>query len=189
VYSKEKGFTRPPTGVPRSPIRAARVSVPPNYSGHAIVDGEERPLGFLRADDPPAEDRSDLPTPRFDGLPRVSDLGGGTRHPPRSPLPASYEAAETVPTPFPVSTIPTGASPRPHGETRAADPSPPPRESERGERRAEDSPFRFLSGQGLGLEELLLLGLILFLLRESGDGDRGDLDETVILLGLLLFWG
>jgi hypothetical protein len=81
-------------------------------------------------------------------------------------------------------------SPRPHGETCAADPSPPPRESERGERRAEDSPFRFLSGQGLGLEELLLLGLILFLLRENGDTpDRGDLDETVILLGLLLLLG
>ena len=42
----------------------------------------------------------------------------------------------------------------------------------------------------LGLEELLLLGLILFLLREGeGCHDRGDLDETVILLGLLLFLG
>jgi hypothetical protein len=37
------------------------------------------------------------------------------------------------------------------------------------------------------LEELLLLGLILFLLMENSDcPDRGDLDETVILLGLLL---
>jgi hypothetical protein len=42
----------------------------------------------------------------------------------------------------------------------------------------------------VGLEELLLLGLILFLLRENGDSpDRGDLDETVILLGLLLLLG
>jgi hypothetical protein len=46
----------------------------------------------------------------------------------------------------------------------------------------------FLS-HGLGLEELLLLGLILFLLREGEGEDRGDLDETVILLGLLLLLG
>jgi hypothetical protein len=49
---------------------------------------------------------------------------------------------------------------------------------------------RFPFGRGLGMEELLILGLILFLLRESGDSeDRGDLDETVILLGLLLILG
>ena len=33
------------------------------------------------------------------------------------------------------------------------------------------------------------LGLILFLLREGEGEDRGDLDETVILLGLLLLLG
>jgi hypothetical protein len=49
---------------------------------------------------------------------------------------------------------------------------------------------RFPFGRGLGLEELLILGLILFLLRESGEcEDRGDLDETVILLGLVLLLG
>ena len=37
---------------------------------------------------------------------------------------------------------------------------------------------------------LWILGLILFLLHESGDcEDRGDIDETVILLGLLLLLG
>jgi hypothetical protein len=47
-----------------------------------------------------------------------------------------------------------------------------------------------LSGQGIGLEELLLAGLILFLLRENETcAERGDLDETVILLGLLLLLG
>jgi hypothetical protein len=40
------------------------------------------------------------------------------------------------------------------------------------------------------MEELLLLGLILFLLRESeACPERGDLEETVILLGLLLLLG
>ena len=49
---------------------------------------------------------------------------------------------------------------------------------------------RFPFGHGIGLEELLLLGLILFLLHECGDGEeRGDLDETVVLLGLLLLLG
>ena len=37
---------------------------------------------------------------------------------------------------------------------------------------------------------ILLLGLILLLLHESaGNEDRGDLDQTVLLLGLLLFLG
>ena len=45
-------------------------------------------------------------------------------------------------------------------------------------------------GHGIGTEELLILGLILFLLLEGGEGeDKGDLTETVILLGLLLMLG
>ena len=48
----------------------------------------------------------------------------------------------------------------------------------------------FPFGHGLGGEELLLLGLIFFLLKEGeGQGDRGDLDLTVILLAALLFCG
>ena len=182
MYSKEKGFTRPPSGALRSPARPGRVSVPPNYRGHAIVNGEERPLGTLGQDTPSAEDRADLPIPRFDGLPRVSDLGSGSRHPSRS-IPATFETAETA---------------RPSAAEEAADrvaeyrllpPPPTPRPTESGEHKGESCPPRFLSGHGLGLEELLLLGLILFLLREGGDEDRGDLDETVILLGLLLLLG
>jgi len=42
----------------------------------------------------------------------------------------------------------------------------------------------------VGMEELLIIGLILFLLYESAScEDRGDIDETVILLGLLLLLG
>ena len=48
----------------------------------------------------------------------------------------------------------------------------------------------FPFGHGIGFEEILLLGLIFFLLKEGeGQPDRGDLDETVILLAILLFCG
>ena len=48
----------------------------------------------------------------------------------------------------------------------------------------------FPFGHGFGLEELLLLGLIFFLLKEGeNQSERGDLDETVILLAFLLFCG
>ena len=48
----------------------------------------------------------------------------------------------------------------------------------------------FPFGHGLGFEELLLLGLILFLLHE-GESDRedSDLSMTLLLLGALLFCG
>ncbi len=46
----------------------------------------------------------------------------------------------------------------------------------------------FPFGHGLGTEEWLLIGLIFLLLREAGP-ERGDLDETVLLLGLLLLGG
>ncbi|MBE6585718.1 MAG: hypothetical protein E7645_04225 [Ruminococcaceae bacterium] len=52
---------------------------------------------------------------------------------------------------------------------------------------------RFPFGHGFGFEELLLLGLILFLLREGGeDGknqEENDLNMTIFLLGALLFLG
>jgi hypothetical protein len=96
MYSKERGFSRPPTGggAAYRPSRTPRVSVPPNYSGHAIVDGEERPLGMLREDTSSVEDRADLPTPRFDGLPRISELGGESRRAPRT-LSGTFAAADT----------------------------------------------------------------------------------------------
>ena len=45
----------------------------------------------------------------------------------------------------------------------------------------------FPFGHGIGYEELLLIGLIFFLMKEC-DG-QGDFKETVILLGLLLLGG
>ena len=184
VYSKDTGFTAAPPSSLRPPRRSPRVSVPPNYRGHAIVDGEERPLGSADStiserprDTPPT---ADTPVPRFDGLPRVSQLGETRR---RHPTPCLSEDTETgeaeeivKPDPQPSTLLhpPLPPSPAihlpPQGST--ALPSPP---------RGILSP---------GLEELLLLGLILFLLREGGEStDRGDLDETVILLGLLLLLG
>ena len=175
VYSKERGFTAPPMGAAQRPSRTPRVSVPPNYSGHAIVDGEERARGDLHRDAPGAEGRGDAPTLRFDDLPRVSELGGEMRRVPRTLSPVETEPI--IPTDEEHSSTEVRALPPPHpaeGEGK----SPP------------SSPLRFLSGQGIGLEELLLAGLILFLLRENETcAERGDLDETVILLGLLLLLG
>ena len=180
MYSKDRGFTASPVGAQR-PSRTPRVSVPPNYSGHAIVDGEERPLGVMREEAVGAEERSDGPTPRFDGLPRVSELGGGMRTASRA-LSAPFTVAES-------SAAPDEGASREGSETRL---SAPPRPVEEGS--SPTGSHGLLSGVGLGAEELLLLGLILFLLRENdrgGEGgcDRGDLDETVILLGLLLLLG
>ena len=73
MYSKEKGFTHAPVGAGsvHRPNRAPRVSIPPNYRGHAIV--EER-MGDGEVD-------SSAPVPRFEGLPRVSQLGDGRSRP------------------------------------------------------------------------------------------------------------
>ena len=195
VYSKDRGITRRepphPTGdrVPsyrHSPPE--RLQVPFNYRGHAIVDGEEHPLGSLfspETDSPPLPDlpAADQPTPRFDGLPRVSDLGDSRRHAPRT-LPASFAVAEE----------PVSPSSDPFGiPAEAVQPSPAAPVTPKPERPTQGHSFfasaRSLLGNGLGLEELLLLGLILFLLREGEGEERGDLDETVILLGLLLLLG
>lgn len=45
----------------------------------------------------------------------------------------------------------------------------------------------FPFGHGLGYEELIILGLIVFLINEC-DGE-GDLNETLLLLGILLLCG
>lgn len=197
MYSKDRGITYdsgpfPPRRQPayrqptyrqpayRQPDRP-RMQVPPNYSGHAIVDGEERPLGQIGETDPPPEIPSpEAPTPHFDDLPRVSELGDSRRHPRRT-VPASFEEAEeTAPDVRPADS-PSEAVP----SVRTPPPSPP-----APERPALFDLSRFPFGHGLGLEELLILGLILFLLHESGEcSDRGDIDETVILLGLLLLLG
>jgi len=197
VYSKERGFSHPPRAesrVPYTPRRSPRVSVPPNYSGHAIVDGEERPLGSLST---PEADTSNLPsseppTPRFDDLPRVSQLGDSHRRQSPTYLPATAYA-ETVIPPEETANTPSAAA-LPHQSPQNTTPThgaPPNATHPHGTPSNPISPpWRALGTLSLGLEELLLLGLILFLLRENTDcPDRGDLDETVILLGLLLLLG
>lgn len=176
MYSKDQGVTygrlrsaneRIPSY--RQPERP-RMQVPANYSGHAIVDGEERPLGVPEnttvgtfSTDLPGED---APTPRFDDLPRVSELGGVRRQPVVT-VPVSFEESE--PEAEPVLDTETSYTPR---KPSLFDLS------------------HFPFGHGIGWEELLILGLILFFLHEGADcEDRGDLDETVILLGLLLLFG
>ncbi len=185
MYSKfndrrPSGMPRPsPRTTPRSapvgtPSYRQRVHVPPNYSGLAIVDGEERLPGTHLSDDPPVtESPSDAlpdnrdfgqvspPEPRFDDLEQVSDL---SRRDSRL-LPVLHSAAE--------------------------DALPPPRAP--GFLDLAHFPF----GHGIGAEEWLLIGLILLVLHEAGGdrrdrhdrSDHGDLDETVILLALLLLGG
>lgn len=177
MYSKERGFTYPSPVGARPQSRASRVSVPPNYSGHAIVDGMERPLGVPAEEVAPPTERADSPVPRFDGLPRVSELGGSPRYGSGSrPLPVVTEEPPATPAEG-IADLPTS----PVSAAPAVSHSP---------HEGGLTSLRLLAGHGMGLEELLLLGLILFLLREGGEcADRGDLDQTVILLGLLLLLG
>ena len=235
MYSKERGVTSPavlrPHGSPayRQPPRE-RLQVPMNYSGHAIVDGEEQPLGMAIAREPessmvdlPAP--GDPPVPRFDGLPRVSELGDGHRHrlsPYAADTLSSGESTDMLATdgaegnPFPSTnshifpSSPTKAHPSPLAPTTShVSPSTPTNSHQIPSvpTNSHPSPLssthfhptpsaatRFpLRHDGIlphGTEDLLILGLILFLLRESEFcSDRGDLDETVILLGLLLLLG
>ena len=192
MYSKDRGVTydvhQPlPRREPayRQPGRA-RMQVPPNYSGHAIVDGEERPLGQIHEADPPSEaPSSDAPTPRFDDLPRVSDLGDSHRRPSVRTVPATFEEKQEAET-ADESVVPQDAVPaRPMAAPTSAAVATPV-----SLRHGLFDLSKFPFGHGIGFEELLILGLILFLLHESGEcEDRGDIDETVILLGLLLLLG
>ena len=107
MYSKDRGITRPAhprlMGDRAPSYRQGpreRVQVPPNYSGHAIVDGEERPLGSSFTSDSDALPSLDLPaaeqpTPRFDDLPRVSQLGDSHRRQTPTYLPAPAYAEVT----------------------------------------------------------------------------------------------
>lgn len=184
MYSKTygRGYL-PRTGEPayRQPPRTP-MQVPSNYSGHAIVDGEERPLGVMPSDggrEAPLPAR-DTPTPRFDGLPRVSDLSDASRRREHVSLPLPLPPMQDEP-------------PEPDLDEGESQDDPPAEEAVAAGSTPSRSLFdagRFPFGRGIGSDELLILGLILLLLRESGDGeDRGDLDETVILLGLILLLG
>ena len=178
VYSKEKGFTTAPVEARavHRPNRIPRVSIPPNYRGHAIVEE--------RMED--GEVDSTAPVPRFEGLPRISRLGEA---PFRSRLHYGNVVDEGSPSvPDAETAIPEGGGDE---HVRSEGGYPIGREGERTlPSGSAHSRHAFGGSLSLGTEELLLLGLILLLLREGeGCTDRGDLDETVILLGLLLLWG
>ena len=178
MYSKEKGFTTAPVEARaiHRPNRAPRVSIPPNYRGHAIV--EER-MGD-GAIDPTA------PIPRFEGLPRISQLGDAPLH---SRLHYGNVVDEGS---SPILGADASISEEGGDEyDRSEGRYPVGREGERSlPSGSAHSRHAFGGSLSLGTEELLLLGVILLLLREGEScTDRGDLDETVILLGLLLLWG
>ncbi len=172
MYSKFNDRPRPirPSAVPQGgPSYRQRVRVPPNYSGLAIVDGEERLPGTDAVPDLRAP--TDIPT---GNLPDNRDFGH------ESPPEPRFAAVE------PLGEIPH----RDHRSLPVAYTEP----------EAPEVPARtgglfdiahFPFGHGLGTEEWLLIGLILLLLHEAGNGPegRGDLDETVILLALLLLGG
>ena len=199
----------------RQPTRP-RMQVPLNYNGHAIVDGEERPLGQLDGEDTADMPTPEVPTPRFDGLPRVSELARGNdplrggegeslrrqaawESPPiaercaergaeynaeHSAEDRADEARHAESRLYETTAEEAAESAEPTGAAVPGGIAAPPR----GKGLFDLSHFPF--GHGIGAEELLLLGLILLLLRENADREnRGDLDETVILLGLLLLLG
>ncbi len=180
MYSQrnDRGDRRPTQGAiphatphttPRGmPSYRQKVRVPPNYNGLAIVDGEEQ----LPGTDTPSEALlgGDAPS---GVLPENRDFGQGL---PPEPHFDSLEQVSDLPRrdirPVSVGLSAGEAIPvsRPGGLFDLS---------------------HFPFGHGLGAEEWLILGLILLLLHEAGGNqqDRGDLDETVILLGLLLLGG
>lgn len=186
MYSKDRGYTyRVQESLGRSPSYRQpdrpRMQVPPNYSGNAIVDGEERPLGQLSEAEVPvaAELAGEGPIPTFSHVPRVSELGAPARPRPEEGMTLPETPDEPPKAPPLAPTVALAADIEAAAIPVAARPSPPLFDLS-----------RFPFGHGLGLEELLILGLILFLLHENNEcPDRGDLDETVILLGLLLLLG
>lgn len=172
MYSRIPRQPPRPTGMPSRPtsgqtVYRRAVTPPPNYSGHMFAPDGVFPDGLEPAPAPLSEAR-----PRFDDLPSVSGLPvrGGDLPPEREP----DGRQEPPPTPD------------------ATTASPP------GEDTAPASPVlldraHFPLGHGLGEEELLLLGLILFLLHEDrssppSSGDN-DLFLTLLILGFLLFCG
>ena len=166
MYSRFNDGQKPPE--PRLPAHLPsyrqRVRVPPGYRGLAVVEGSEtlpanKDFGYAGASESHVE-----------GLERLALAQGAEVLGDRERA-GEGERAEVV-----ASSLPA------EGSSPSAAPPPARREG----CLLDLSHFPF--GHGLGTEEWLLIGLILLLLREAGP-DRGDLDETVILLGLLLLGG
>jgi hypothetical protein len=207
IHAPAAGLREPAAGL-REPAYRQTVRVPPNYSGHAFRDGEERSPeqimnGDSRRDRPP--NGEEPPTPRFDNLPRVSTLGH--RENARPALPMAEERphgdlprgdlprGDLPPAEEPIPAVHTGGNEGcPCGQTCL--PAVPPcrrddtcGRDDKGQDRGilQGIMERFPFGHGFGFEELLLIGLMLLLLHE-GDGE-GDLGETLVLLGVLLLCG
>ena len=182
----------------REPAYRRAVRVPPNYSGHAFRDGEERSPeqimhGDSHRDRPPSGEEP--PTLRFDNLPRVSTLGHRENARPALPMAEERPHGDLPPAEEPIPPVHTGGNEGcPCGQTCL--PAVPPchrddtcGKDDKGQDRGilQGIMERFPFGHGFGFEELLLIGLMLLLLHE-GDGE-GDLGETLVLLGVLLLCG
>lgn len=144
----------------REPGYRQAVYVPLNYAGTAI--GSPPPDGVA-----PATGGVALATPPE--LPNEKGMAEAV------PLREADEPEEALPT---KSVEKTGMSPtadRPKGQGSLLS----------GLLSGQHFPF----GHGLGYEELLILGLILFLLREGDSSEGDDLSVTLLLLGALLFCG
>lgn len=150
----------------REPSYRRGDGLPPNYSGTAFQVNPA--AGDIVNTDAIAESLPRRPeddnTPRFDGLPRASRL------------------PTTAPTAS-VSMIEGTATDRTLDRAEDSDESA----VARGGLSSLLDGRHFPLGHGIGYEEMLLLGLIFFLAKE-GDGE-GDLNETLLLLGLLLLGG
>ncbi len=209
VYERGRAYLRD------DPSR--RVVVPPNYTGHAVTrdnavaDHDAYPLPDVipwRDDahpsspqeapqEEPATDRSprDRRRDRMDIPPMPPAEEGGRALPPVSP-PVDQPTYPLYPS-YGENDDLTEAPPLLRGDTVPDQPegeehTPP---------EAASMPASALSapatqagltlfGKGIGWEELLILGLIFFLLRESeGQSDPCDLAETILLLGALLVMG
>ncbi len=157
-----------PLPAARLPSYRQRVRVPVNYSGNAIVDGEARPLGAVGE--------------RQEELQYVADRRPGEASNPSDATP-HFEGLPYIgaPSRSEKDTVPAGDETAEPAETaETAEPEMPPKRL--------FGPDHFPFGHGMGSDEWLLLGLMFFLLGSS-DGERGDLDETLLLLGILLFCG
>ena len=148
----------------------------PNFGMGKRYPAESRPPVYV----PLNYSGTALGTPP-DGVPPASD---GVRLP-------SDEAVARLETPMDVS---DGAL------ERGGEEAPAEKDAHLAADSAESRPASLLSGifssrhfpfgHGIGYEELLLLGLILFLMHEGGEGQGDDdLSMTLLLLGALLFCG